>query len=103
MVTSCRTASRAPDGAAVREWLAKGLFNKWRYMFRPGMVRLTKLMKLKEIAEKRGMLTPLEGEPVFIDNRELTGFIPGFRERDCRKTNCGACGWWRPVMAATGR
>jgi hypothetical protein len=73
--------------------LTKGLFSKWRYMFRPGMVRLPKLMKLKELAGRRGMLTPLEGEPVFIDNSELTGFIPGFRERDCRKTDCGSCGW----------
>jgi hypothetical protein len=23
----------------------------------------------------------------------LTGFIPGFRDRDCRKADCGACSW----------
>ncbi len=73
--------------------LAGGLFNKWRYMFRPRMVRLTKLLKLKELAARRGMLEPLAGEPVYIDNGELSGFIPGFRDRDCRSTDCAACGW----------
>jgi collagenase-like PrtC family protease len=73
--------------------LSKGLFHAWRYLFRPGTVRLSKLMKLKNLAEKRGMISPLAGEPVYIDNGELAGFIPGFRERDCRRTDCAACGW----------
>jgi hypothetical protein len=73
--------------------LSSSLFNKWRYLFRPRMVRLSKLMKLKNLAEKRGMLEPLKGEPVYIDNSELSGFIPGFRERDCRSTDCAVCGW----------
>ncbi len=73
--------------------LAAGLFNKWRYLFRPRMVRVSKLMKLKQLAARRGMLEPLPGEPVFIDNTKLAGFIPGFRERDCRTTDCSACGW----------
>jgi len=70
-----------------------GLFNKWKYLFRPRLVRLSKLMKLKELATRRGMLAPLEGEPVHIDNSKLTGFIPGFKDRDCRSTDCDACGW----------
>jgi collagenase-like PrtC family protease len=73
--------------------LSGSLFNKWKYLFRPGTVRLSKLMKLKELAGKRGMLEPLAGEPVYIENSELTGFIRGFRERDCRRTDCNACGW----------
>jgi collagenase-like PrtC family protease len=73
--------------------LSTGLFNKWRYLFRPGMVRMSKLMKLKDLAAKRGMLEPLNGDPVYIDNSELTGFIPGFGDKDCRSTDCGACGW----------
>jgi len=48
------------------------------------------LMKLKDLASKRGMLEPLKGEPVYIDNRELSGFIPGFRDRDCRSNDCAA-------------
>ena len=73
--------------------LSGGLFNKWKYLFRPATVRMSKLMKLKELAAKRGMLEPLQGEPVYIDNSELSGFLPGFRDRDCRSTDCGVCGW----------
>jgi len=73
--------------------LSKGLFNKWKYLFRPRMVRLSKLMKLKALASRRGMLTPLENEPVHIDNSKLAGFIPGFKDRNCRSADCGACGW----------
>ncbi len=70
-----------------------GLFNVWKYMFRPRMARLSKLLKLKDLASRRGMLAPLEGDPVYIDNSKLNGFIPGFRNKDCRSTDCGACGW----------
>lgn len=73
--------------------LTNGLFNKWKYLFRPRMVRLPALMKLKKLAGRRGMLEPLKGDPVYIDNAQLTGFIPGFRDRDCRRTDCGACSW----------
>jgi collagenase-like PrtC family protease len=73
--------------------LSGGVFQKWRYLFRPRKVRLSKLMKLKDLAAKRGMLEPLKGEPVYIDNSELSGFIPGFRDRDCRSTDCASCGW----------
>jgi collagenase-like PrtC family protease len=73
--------------------LSKGWFNRWKYLFRPDMISLAALLKLKELAVQRGMLEPLEGDPVFIDNSALTGFIPGFRDRDCRGTDCGACGW----------
>jgi collagenase-like PrtC family protease len=73
--------------------LTGGLFNKWRYLLRPGMVHLPMLMKLRELATRRGMLEPLTGDPVYIDNAQLAGFIPGFSDRDCRKTDCNACGW----------
>jgi hypothetical protein len=73
--------------------LTGGLFNKWRYLFRPRMVRMAELMKLKELAGRRGMLEPLKGDPVVIDNAQLNGFIPGFIDRDCRRSDCSACGW----------
>jgi collagenase-like PrtC family protease len=66
---------------------------KLKYFFRPGTVRLSKLMKLKEVAARRGMLEPLEGEPVTIDNGALDGFIQGFQGRDCRSADCSTCGW----------
>lgn len=73
--------------------LSGDLFTRWKYLFRPRTVRLSKLMKLKELAIRRGMLAPLEAEPVHIDNGKLAGFIPGFKGRNCRSTDCGACGW----------
>src|SRR5512147_1547114 len=51
--------------------LSRGLFSKWKYLLRPRMVQLSKFMKLKELATRRGMLAPLEGEPVYIDNNKL--------------------------------
>jgi hypothetical protein len=69
------------------------LAGKLKYFFRPRTVRLSKLMKLREVAARRGMLEPLEGEPVYIDNSELNGFIQGFQGRDCRSADCSPCGW----------
>lgn len=73
--------------------LSGGLFAKWKYLFRPRLVRLSGLMKLKELATRRGMIAALEGAPVHVDNNKLAGFIAGFKDRDCRYTDCAACGW----------
>ena len=73
--------------------LSKASFNKWKYLFKPHMVRLSKLMKLKDLASKRGMLAPLEGDPVHIDNSKLDGFITGFKNKNCRSIDCSTCGW----------
>jgi collagenase-like PrtC family protease len=73
--------------------LSGGLFNLWKYMFRPRTVRLSKLLKLKDLASRRGMLAPLEGDPVYVDNNRLDGFLPGFKDRNCRSADCGVCGW----------
>jgi len=70
-----------------------GLYSFWRYFFRPGTVRLGRLMKLKTLAEKRGLMAATEGEPVYIANKALEGFIDGFRERACRETDCRSCGY----------
>ncbi len=73
--------------------LSAGLLTRAKYLFRPRLVRLSSLMKLKDLATRRGMLAALEGEPVHIDNSQLAGFIAGFKERDCRSADCDACGW----------
>jgi collagenase-like PrtC family protease len=65
----------------------------WKIFYRPRTVRLLKLMKLKKLAERRGMLAPLDGDPVYLDNRSLDGFLEGFRGRDCRSADCKECGW----------
>jgi collagenase-like PrtC family protease len=75
---------------------AGGSGNMWRflkYFFRPGIVKTSGLLKLKKLAEKRGLLSAMEWDPVYIDNRELDGFLTGMKEINCRITDCSACGY----------
>lgn len=76
----------------VRSFIAN-FVSKWLYLYRPDKIKISKLMKLNKLANKRGMLASLKGDPIYIDNSELKDFIPGFRVRDCRKTDCSVCGW----------
>jgi hypothetical protein len=39
------------------------------------------------------MLAPLDGDPVYLDNRALNGFLEGFRNKSCRTADCNECGW----------
>jgi len=64
----------------------------WRYMLKPFRANARGLMKLKAIARMRGMLSPLDGAPVYLDNTELDGYLDGFESRDCRVTDCASCG-----------
>ena len=64
----------------------------WKYFFRPGDIKLTRLMKIRGLALKRGLLGTPEGEPVYIDNNKLDGFLGGFSDKDCRTTDCSNCG-----------
>jgi len=70
--------------------------NLWtflKYFFRPGSVKTSELLKLKKLAEKRGLLSAMEWDPVYIDNKELCGFLDGMKEIDCRTSDCSACGY----------
>ncbi|MDD5287308.1 MAG: U32 family peptidase [Desulfuromonadaceae bacterium] len=70
--------------------------NLWKflkYFFRPGTVKTSELLKLKKLAEKRGLLSAMEWDPVYIDNKELDGFLAGMKEIDCRTSDCSACGY----------
>jgi collagenase-like PrtC family protease len=69
-----------------------GTLDFLRYFFRPGQVRMDKLLRVKRLAEMRGMLKGLGGEPVYIDNRALAGYIEGFKNIDCRRADCADCG-----------
>ncbi len=75
-----------------RERSGGGLIGFMRYLARPLSARPSGLMMLRRLAAKRGMLQPLEGEPVRIDNAALKGFIEGFMGRTCRDSDCDACG-----------
>lgn len=63
------------------------------YFFRPGVVKHRAIMRLKELAEKRGLLAGMEWDPVWVDNRALDGFLAGLKNIPCRQTDCAACGY----------
>jgi collagenase-like PrtC family protease len=65
----------------------------WKYFFRPRAVKITGVLRLKELAEKRGLLAAMAWDPVYIDNRELDGFLAGMRQIDCRAADCSICGY----------
>lgn len=82
-----RDSSKGAAGGMVRF----GRFLK--YFFRPGVVKRRGLLRLKELAEKRGLLAGMDWDPVYIDNGELEGFIAGMKEINCRQTDCSRCGY----------
>jgi len=73
-----------------------GSGNLWtflKYFFRPWSVKTSGLLKLKKLAEKRGLLSAMEWDPVYIDNKELDGFLAGMKDICCRTTDCTVCGY----------
>ncbi|MBU5637850.1 U32 family peptidase [Geomonas sp. Red69] len=64
-----------------------------RFFFRPLAVRQSGLLRLKRLAEKRGLVAGLDWDPVHIDNRLLDGFLEGMRGIDCRSSDCSRCGY----------
>jgi collagenase-like PrtC family protease len=64
-----------------------------RYFFRPTAVNCRGLLRLKTLAEKRGLIASPAGDPVYLDNRKLDGFLAGMQQIDCRTTDCASCGY----------
>lgn len=65
---------------------------RFAFLLNPFKVNVTKLNPLINLAKKRGMLSPLSGEPpIYIDNRKLDQFIDRFKSTGCRNINCEAC------------
>ncbi len=64
-----------------------------KYFFRPGVVKHGSVMRLKELAEKRGLIAGMDWDPVYLDNRALDGFLAGMKNIHCRETDCSACGY----------
>lgn len=64
-----------------------------KYFFRPATVKTSGLLKLKKLAERRGLLSTMEWDPVYIDNKQLDGFLDGMKGISCRTTDCSACGY----------
>ena len=64
-----------------------------KYFFRPGVVKTSGLMRLKELAEKRGLIKSMDWNPVHLDNKKLDGFLSGMKELNCRESDCSLCGY----------
>ncbi|MBC7963858.1 MAG: U32 family peptidase, partial [Steroidobacteraceae bacterium] len=65
------------DTSGVAPGWSENLWKFLRYFFRPGTVNTSELLKLKKLAEKRGLLSAMDWDPVHIDNRKLDGFLAG--------------------------
>lgn len=70
------------------ELLRRGLALLW-----PGALHPRALPKLARLAKLQGLLLPLEGDPVHVDNRALDGFLAGWPRRGCRQRSCDDCGY----------
>ncbi|PNU21273.1 peptidase U32 [Geothermobacter hydrogeniphilus] len=78
----------------------RGLGWMLRFLIRPGLVNPLRLIPLKRLAELRGMIRPLEGDPpVYIDNRALDGFLERFQDQSCRDVDCEDCRWCHQFAA----
>ncbi|MEK7485680.1 MAG: U32 family peptidase [Planctomycetota bacterium] len=75
-----------------QKYKAHHLLWKFFFLFKPFKVNLRKLDLFRQLAETKGMLTDLQGEPpVVIDNKKLDGFLERFMKLGCRDVNCDDC------------
>lgn len=79
-------------GYEPRRYYRRGLFWNLKYFLSPFLVNPARLLKIRRLAERQGMLSPLPGEPpVYIDNRVLDGFLEFFFTVDCSTRDCEEC------------
>ncbi|NUN49731.1 MAG: U32 family peptidase [Candidatus Brocadiae bacterium] len=69
----------------------RGFFRRLRHLFRPFTVRLSRLWRVKRLAEERGLLGSAGDPPVVVDNRALDGFIERFLHTGCKDVDCDSC------------
>lgn len=63
-----------------------------KYFFKPGQINVAKIGKLMDLGKRQGLLYPRRGEtPLYLDNRELDGFIDRFFEKGCVEVDCDSC------------
>ena len=80
-----KEASGPETGRNRRWWTLK-------HLFRPFQVDLRRLWNVKKLAEERGMLRPLAGNPpVVVENRALDGFMERFFAKGCKDVDCETC------------
>ena len=77
-----------------REPVKRPRFWRVRHFFRPGQVNPLRLKPLFDVVRRQGMLDPVQAQGVRIDSSRLpSGFLEGFRERDCQSLDCAECGY----------
>lgn len=63
-----------------------------RAFFLPRKANPARLMSWRELALMRGMIYRSQhGDPLYIDNRALDGFLQGLIDRDCASRECNEC------------
>lgn len=61
---------------------------------KPQHIKISSMLHMKKYAEKV-ILDDFsqKSSPVYIQNKDLDGFLDGVRQRDCTLLNCQNCGW----------
>jgi len=78
---------------------AHSSFLPLRYFLRPLKINLHRLLNIKKLTEKRGMLCQIKENkpPIYIDNTLLDGFLENVWRRKCRYQDCQKCGYCESV------
>jgi collagenase-like PrtC family protease len=80
------------DTEESRQHYSRGKRSLLQNFLRPGKVNIPAILKLKDLTDTKGMLTPLAKDaPVYIDNSQLNGFLEEVWKRKCRYHNCEEC------------
>ena len=83
-----------------REPVKRPRFWTLRHFFRPLQAPPSELMDLLDTIRHQGMLFPARERPITIDSTRLpSDFIASFRERDCSRLSCAACGYCERLAA----
>lgn len=70
----------------------KKMYRTLSFLLRPLKVNPFKLLPIKQLSERKGMMGNLQGPPpVFIDNKKLDGFLERFTKNSCRDISCEEC------------
>lgn len=64
------------------------LFYLFKFFFRPRLVNIFELIKVKKAFKENA---------IYIDNRELNGFLESLQDKNCALRFCGDCGWCKEV------
>lgn len=61
---------------------------------KPQLIKISSMLRMKKYAEKVIQDDfSRDSSPVYIENKNLEGFLDGIKERDCTSLNCETCGW----------